>query len=199
MGEGRPGGGGCLSSGTHPPPAARPSGGQSGSATHWLWVRHAGVGAQHRPLGSHAVADIAHREGGREVARGRAPIALVRCVCGQALTLPRPPVLPNIGCFAFGAIRKYQLDVSTDAKAQRKATLCGWPCSTFALDKVKALAHQRIHDVSEEEKRRIAKSRCQGQYNHSPSQGLFPCDDNVDDPVLDRLEDESYFVEGEES
>ena len=32
-------------------------------------------------------------------------------------------------CSAFEALAKYQVDVSTDAEAKRKATPCGWPCS----------------------------------------------------------------------
>ena len=46
---------------------------------------------------------------------------------------------PNTKCLAFNAIAHYQLDVSTDAEAKTKATLCGWPCSASALDEVRAL------------------------------------------------------------
>ena len=56
-----PGGGalrrfeGRLGSGALPPPAARPLGGLSGSATHVLWARVCGCGAQHCPVGLHAL------------------------------------------------------------------------------------------------------------------------------------------------
>ena len=57
-----PGGGGfhyCegrLRSSAVPPPTARPLGGLLGSATHVLWARGCvGMGAQHCPLGLHAL------------------------------------------------------------------------------------------------------------------------------------------------
>ena len=104
----------------------------------------------------------------------------------------------NAECLALEAIAKYQLDVSTDAATKRKATPCGWPCSTSALDKLRALVHHHIHDVTEQERRRVAKSRWRNHYNHSPSQGALACNDAVDDTVLDLLEDKSNFVEGED-
>ena len=105
---------------------------------------------------------------------------------------------PHAECLAFEATAKHQLEVSTDAETKRKATPCGWPCSTSALDEVRALVQQRIHDVTEQERRRVAKSPWRNHYNHSPSQGTLACDDAVDDPASDLLEDESYFVEGED-
>ena len=59
--KGFPGGGAfhhCevrLRQGAVPPPTARPLGGLLGSATHVLWARVLGVGAQHCPLGLHAL------------------------------------------------------------------------------------------------------------------------------------------------
>ena len=59
--KGVPGGGafhhceGRLRSGPVPPPTARPLGGLLGSATHVLWARVCGCGAQHCPLGLHAL------------------------------------------------------------------------------------------------------------------------------------------------
>ena len=59
--KGVPGGGafhhceGRLRSGAVPPPTARPLGGLLGSASHVLWARYVGVGAQHCPLGLHAL------------------------------------------------------------------------------------------------------------------------------------------------
>ena len=59
--KGVPGGGafhhceGRLRSGAVPPPSARPLGGLLGSATHLLWARVCGCGAQHCPLGLHAL------------------------------------------------------------------------------------------------------------------------------------------------
>ena len=105
---------------------------------------------------------------------------------------------PNIECLAFKALAKYQLDVSTDAEAERTATPCRWPCSTSALNEVRALVGQRIHSVTEQERRNIAKSRWRNHYNHSPSQGTLACNHAVDDPVLELLADENYFVEGED-
>ena len=46
---------GRLRSGAPPPPTARPLGGLLGSATHVLWARVSGCGAQHCPLGLHAL------------------------------------------------------------------------------------------------------------------------------------------------
>ena len=49
---------GHLVSGAVPPPVARPLGGPSGSATHMLWARGAGVGARHCFLGLHALWEL---------------------------------------------------------------------------------------------------------------------------------------------
>ena len=65
---GRPRGGciGHLSSGARPFPAARPRGGQSGSAAHVLWARACRHGARHCPLGVRALRGAARRgTGGR--------------------------------------------------------------------------------------------------------------------------------------
>ena len=105
---------------------------------------------------------------------------------------------PNAKWLAFEAIAKYQLDASADAEAKRKASPCGWPCSTSALDEVRALVHKHIHDVTEQPRRKVAKGRWRNHYNYSPSQGTLACDDAVDDPVLEVLEDQSYFVEDED-
>ena len=97
--EGVPGGGafhhceGRLRSGAVPPPTARPLGGLLGSATHVLRARVLSVGAQHCPLGLHALWGLraAGVVGGRP--RGGWPATVVRGVWCQALSLPRPPVL----------------------------------------------------------------------------------------------------------
>ena len=98
--KGVPGGGafhhceGRLESGAVPPPTARPLGGLLGSATHVLWARVCvGVGAQHCPLGLHALWGLraAGVVGGRP--RGGWPATVVRGAWCQALSLPRPPVL----------------------------------------------------------------------------------------------------------
>ena len=97
--KGVPGGGafhhceGRLRSGAVPPPTARPLSGLLGSATHMLWARVCGCGAQHCPLGPHALWGLraAGVAGGRP--RGGWPATVVRGVWCQALSLPRPPVL----------------------------------------------------------------------------------------------------------
>ena len=53
----------------------------------------AGVGAQHCPLGLHALLGAACREGGGGPSRGGWPSIVVRGVWCQALSLPRPPVI----------------------------------------------------------------------------------------------------------
>ena len=75
--KGVPGGGafhhceGRLKSGAVPPPTARPLGGLLGSASHVLWARCVGVGAQHCPLGLHALWGLrAAGYGGGAVPRG---------------------------------------------------------------------------------------------------------------------------------
>ena len=60
------------------------------------------------------------------------------------------------------------------------------------------MVQQRIHEVTEGDRRKNANSRSRNHYNHSLSQGTVACDDAVDDPVLDLLEDESSFMEGED-
>ena len=84
---------GRLGSGTPPPRTARPLGGLLGSATHMLWGRRVGVGAQHCPLGLHALWRLraARVVGGRP--RGGWLATVVRGVWCQALSLPQPPVL----------------------------------------------------------------------------------------------------------
>ena len=85
--------GGRLSSGAPPPPAARPLGGPSGSATHVLWVRVCGCGGPAlspwvaSPWGLRAAGVV----GGRP--RGGWTATVVRGVWCQALSLSRPPVL----------------------------------------------------------------------------------------------------------
>ena len=87
--------GGRLRSGAVPPPTARPLGELLGSATNVLWARCVGVGAQHCPLGLHALWGLcaAGVVGGRP--RGGWPATVARGVWCQALSLPRPPVLWN--------------------------------------------------------------------------------------------------------
>ena len=97
--KGVPGGGafhhcgGRLRPGAVPPPTARPLGGLLGSATNVLWARVCGFGAQHCPLGLHALWGLraAGVVGGRP--RGGWPATVVRGAWCQALSLPRPPVL----------------------------------------------------------------------------------------------------------
>ena len=80
-------------SGAVPPPNARPLGGLLGSATHVLWAQVCGCGAQHCPLGLHALGGLraAGLVGG--CPRGGCPATVVRGAWRQALSLPRPPVL----------------------------------------------------------------------------------------------------------
>ena len=84
---------GRLSSGAVPPPTARPLGGLYGSASHVLWARVCGCGAQHCPLGLHALWGLraVGVVGGRHW--GGWPATVARGVWCQALPLPRPPVL----------------------------------------------------------------------------------------------------------
>ena len=72
---------------------ARPLGGLLGSASHMLWSRGAGVGAQHCPLGLHALWGLraAGVVGGRP--RGGWPATVVRGAWCQALFLSQPPAL----------------------------------------------------------------------------------------------------------
>ena len=97
--RGVPGGGafhhceGRLRSGAVPPPTARPLGGLLGSATHVLWARVCGVGAQNCPVGLHALWGVraAGVMGGRP--RGGWPATVVRGAWSQALSLPGQPFL----------------------------------------------------------------------------------------------------------
>ena len=97
--KGVPGGGafhhceGRLRSGAVPPPAARPLRGRSGPPPTCCGRGCVSVGAQHCPLGLHALWGLraAGVVGGRP--RGGRPATVVRGVWRQALPLPRPPVL----------------------------------------------------------------------------------------------------------
>ena len=82
-----------LWSGAPPPRTARPLVGLLGSATHMLWAQRVGVGAQHCPLGLHALSGLraVGVVGGRP--RGGWPATIVGGVWCQALSLPRPPDL----------------------------------------------------------------------------------------------------------
>ena len=86
---------GRLRSGAPPPLTARPLGGLLGSASHLLGRGCVGVGAQHCPLGLHALSGLRAARvvwwGG--VPGGGWPATVVRGVTCQALSLPRPPVL----------------------------------------------------------------------------------------------------------
>ena len=81
-----------LVSGAVPPPAARPLGGLSGSATHVHGRGCAGVGAQHCCFGLHAPWGAACRGEGGRPSRGGWPSTVLRGICCQALSLPRLPV-----------------------------------------------------------------------------------------------------------
>ena len=96
--EGVPGGGalrpceGHLSSGALPPPAARPQGGLSGSATHMLWARVCGRGCPALSLWLACPAGGCVPRKWWEAIPGGWPSTIVRCVWCQALSLPRLPV-----------------------------------------------------------------------------------------------------------
>ena len=83
---------GRLSSGAPPSPAARPLGWVSGSATHVLWARCAGVGAQHCALGLHALWGLRAAGAVGSRPRGGWPFTVVRSVWCQALSPTWPPV-----------------------------------------------------------------------------------------------------------
>ena len=94
---------GRLRSGSPTPPTARLLGGLLGSATHVLWARACGCGAQHCPLGLHALWGLraAGVVGGRPQGgvachrcEGRLVVGAVppptACTLGRAAGVPRP-------------------------------------------------------------------------------------------------------------
>ena len=83
---------GRLRSGAVPPPTARPLGGLSGSATHVLWARVCGCGGPTLSPWPTCPVGAACGGGGWGPSRGGWPATIVRGVCCQALSLPRPPV-----------------------------------------------------------------------------------------------------------
>ena len=84
--------GGRLSSGAPPPPAARPLGGLSGSATHELWARVCECrGPALSPWLACPRGAVCCGGGGAPSPGGRPP-TVARGVWCQALSLPRPPV-----------------------------------------------------------------------------------------------------------
>ena len=97
---GRPRGGGALrrcegrlSTGALPPPAARPQGGLSGSATQVLWARLCGRGCPTLPLWLACAAGGCVLRGWWEAVGGGAwPSTVVWGVWCQALSLPWPPI-----------------------------------------------------------------------------------------------------------
>ena len=81
-------------SGAPPPPTARPLGGLLESTTHVLWARACGCGGPTLSAWPACPAGAACRGGrGGPSPGGGWPAAVVRGVCCQALSLPRPPVL----------------------------------------------------------------------------------------------------------
>ena len=97
--EGVPGGGsfrcceGRLRSGAPPPPAARPLGGLSGSATNVLSARVCGCGGPALSSWLACPVGAASRGSGGGPSPGEWPATVVRGVWCQALSLSRPPVL----------------------------------------------------------------------------------------------------------
>ena len=97
--KGVPGGGafrrceGRLRSGAPPPPAARPLGGLSGSATHVLWARVCGCGGPALSARLACPVGAACRRGGGQLSLGGWPATVVRGVSCQVLSLPRPSIL----------------------------------------------------------------------------------------------------------
>ena len=88
---------GRLSSGARPPPAARPRGGCRGPLPTCCGCGCAGGGAQHCPLGLHALLGAAGRRGGGRPSPGGWPSTLARGVWVLALLLPLLPAL-WVGC-----------------------------------------------------------------------------------------------------
>ena len=117
-----------------PLPDVRPPGGLSGSTPTCCGHGCAGVGAQHCPLGLHALWGLraAGVVGGRP--RGGWPATVVRGVWCQELSLSRPPVLlggrwdsvtrvsPVRSVRAWGP----STGPTTCALANRRCSLCGW-------------------------------------------------------------------------
>ena len=96
--EGAPGGGGVSCLGVGPPwfgplsrPTARLSGVQPGPATHWLWVRCAGVGTCHQPHSARSC-ELAFRAAGAPQGGGVSCLGVGRPWLG---TLPRPTARPS--------------------------------------------------------------------------------------------------------
>ena len=84
---------GRLRSGAPPPPAARPLGGLSGSATHVLWARMCRCGGPALSPWPACPVGAACCGGGGGPSPGGWPAPVARGVWCQALSLPRPPVL----------------------------------------------------------------------------------------------------------
>ena len=83
---------GRLSSGTRPPPAARPQGGLSRSATHVLWARVCGRGGPALSLWLACPTGGCMLRGWWEAPPAGWPSTVVRSVWCPALSLPRLPV-----------------------------------------------------------------------------------------------------------
>ena len=92
--EGARGGASCLDvgrlgSGALPSRTARPLGAPPGPTTHWLWVRGgAGVGTRHQPHSARSFELALRAVGAASECLGRAPLAWMWGVRGQALSRP---------------------------------------------------------------------------------------------------------------
>ena len=140
--EGIPGGDasrhceGSLGSGAGPPSAARPKGGQSGSAAHVLWARVCGRGGPALSLWRACPARGCVLRGWREaVLEGGSPLRVLWGVWCQALSLTRPPVpgggQPGFVDRVFRAQVVWAWPPSSSgptgcALASRPCALCGW-------------------------------------------------------------------------